>query len=135
MNHPFLNAINDNIIIYNGDLLPITIQDTVTKSILNLFNKCNSIYDQKIYRSPHCIWFILAKNISEYYVIMSLKNVYAKATNKNILNDVFRLYPNILENTTLYNSPLYFNFNFIHNLTNELLITTDNTQDTFDLLE
>jgi hypothetical protein len=135
MNYPFLNAINDNIIIYNGDLLPITIQDTVTKSIINLFNKCNSIYDQKIYRSPHCIWFILSKNISEYYIIMSLKNVFAKATNKNILQDVFRLYPNILENTTLYNSPLYFNFNFIHNLTNELLITTDNTQDTFDLLE
>ena len=55
MNIPFFNSINDNIIIYNGENLPENIRANVTKSILTLFNKCSSIYDQKIFRSHHCI--------------------------------------------------------------------------------
>jgi hypothetical protein len=43
MNFPFYNSINDNIIIYNGENLPENIKENVTKSILALFNKCNSI--------------------------------------------------------------------------------------------
>jgi hypothetical protein len=66
MNIPFFTSIYDNIIIYNGEQLPENIRDSVTKSILALFNRCNCIYDQKIFRSHNCIWFIVSKNISEY---------------------------------------------------------------------
>ena len=135
MSIPFLNSINDNIIVYNGENLPEEIKYVTTRLILNLFNRCSSIYDSKIYRSPHCIWFILSKNICEYYVILSLKNVLSKAINKHLLIDIFRSYPSVLENFTLSNAPTLYNFNFLFNLTEHLNNISDNNQDTFDLLE
>jgi hypothetical protein len=128
----FFNAVNENIIIYNGDFLPEDIRDNVTRSVENLFNQCKSLYDQKIYRSTHCIWFILSKNIPEYYVIMSLKNVFAKAINKEIFKNALITCPNILQNFAV---PLhYFSFNFIYDLSLHLSNTPDNLNDTFDLL-
>jgi len=136
MNYPFLNAINENIIVYNGDFLPDEIKDSVTKSILNLFNKCNSIYDQKICRGPHCYWFILSKNISEYYVLMSLSNIWSKATNKNILSDAMSKYPTILQNIPLFNYIYPYNINYLLNISNYLVQIPNNTTcDSFDLLE
>jgi hypothetical protein len=135
MNFPFFNSINDNIIIYNGENLPENIRTSVTKSILTLFNKCNSIYEQKIYRSPHCIWFIVSKNISEYYILNSLQNVLAKAINKHILIDAFRLYPYMLQNFPINSSSYYNPFNYLFNLSNSLTNTSNNIYDTFDLLE
>jgi hypothetical protein len=135
MNIPFFNSINDNIIIYNGESLPPNIKDSVTKCIVNLFNRCNSIYDQKIYRSNHCIWFIVSKNITEYYILASLKNVLSKAINKSILIDAFRNYPCILENLPIHTAPYSNTFNFMFNISSTLLDTPDNIYDTFDLLE
>jgi len=135
MNIPFLNSVNENIIIYNGELLPEDIRDTVTKSVLNLFDRCDSIYDHKIYRSPHCYWFILSKNISEYYILQSLSNVWSKGNNKNILRDAIATYPNILHNICVPSSINIYNLNFLFNLSNHLLETPDNTICTFDLLE
>jgi hypothetical protein len=136
MSVPFLNSINDNIIVYNGEYLPEEIKDSVTQSILTLFDKCSSIFDQKIYRSNHCIWFILSKNICEYYVIMSLRNVFAKATNKDILKEALRSYPNMLQNISLNNTNTIFpyNFNYLFDITTHLLITPDNNYDSFNLL-
>ena len=135
MNIPFFNSINDNIIIYNGENLPENIKANVTKSILALFNKCSSIYDQKIFRSHHCIWFIVSKNISEYYILNSLQNVLAKAVNKHILIDVLKNYPYILQNLPIHTTPHYNNFNFLFNISNILINTPDNIYDTFNLLE
>jgi hypothetical protein len=135
MNIPFFNYINDNIIIYNGENLPENIRANVTKSILSLFNKCSSIYDQKIFRSGDCIWFIVSRNISEYYILNSLQNVLAKAVNKHILIDAFRNYPYILQNLPIHNTSYYDNFNFLFNISNTLINTPNNVYDTFDLLE
>jgi hypothetical protein len=105
-NH-FFYAANENIIIYNGEFLSDDTKDIVTKSVENLFNNCKSIYDQKIYRSNHCIWFILSKNIPEYNVVTTIKNVFAKATNKEIFRNTLRMYPGILQNvaTTQRDNP------------------------------
>lgn len=135
MNFPFFNSINDNIIIYNGENLPENIRMNITKSILALFDKCNSIYDQKIYRSHHCIWFIVSKNISEYYILTSLQNVLAKATNKHILIDAFKSSPYILQNFPINSVSQYNTFNFLFNLSSTLINTPNNIYDTFDLLE
>jgi hypothetical protein len=135
MNFPLFNSINDNIIIYNGENLPENIRMNITKSILTLFNKCNSIYDQKVYRSQHCIWFIISKNISEYYILTSLQNVLAKATNKHILIDAFKSYPYMLQNYPINSASYYNTFNFLFNLSNTLINTPNNIYDTFDLLE
>jgi hypothetical protein len=135
MNIPFFTSIYDNIIIYNGEQLPENIRDSVTKSILALFNRCNCIYDQKIFRSHNCIWFIVSKNISEYYILNLLQNVLAKATNKHILIDAFRNYPYILQNLPIHTTPYYNSFNFLFNISNTLINTPDNIYDTFDLLE
>lgn len=126
----FFNSINENIIIYNGEFLPEDIRDTVTRSVDNLFNQCKSIYDQKVYRSNHCIWFVLSKNIPEYYVIMSLKNVFAKALNKDVLKNTLITYPHIFQNVAL---PLW-SFNFINDLSGYLANTEDKHNDTFDIL-
>jgi hypothetical protein len=130
--HNLFNSINENIIIYNGEFLSEDIKDSVTKSIENLFNNCKSIYDQKIYRSNHCIWFVLSKNIPEYLTIIILKNIYAKATNKDILKNALTNYPTILQNYAIPYSYLYFNL--IHDLPTCLINTEDNNSETFDLL-
>jgi len=127
------NSINENFIIYNGEYLSEDIRDTVTKSIENLFNNCKSIYDQKIYRSTHCIWFILSRNIPEYFTLVSLKNIYAKATNKDILKNALIQNPNILQNYAIPHTLLYINM--IQNLATSLVDTPDVYNETFDLLE
>jgi hypothetical protein len=130
-NH-FFYANNENIIIYNGEFLSDDIKDNVTKSVENLFNNCKSIYDQKIYRSNHCIWFILSKNIPEYNIITVLKNIFAKATNKEIFKNTLRMYPGILQNIAIPKS--YLCLNFINDLPSCLLSTEDVFYDNFDLL-
>jgi len=126
------SSANENIIIYNGEYLSDDIKESVTKSVNNLFNQCKSICDQKIYRSTHCIWFILSKNIPECFVISSLKNVFAKATNKSILINALQNYPNIIQNYAIPQSYLYLNF--INNLSDILINTEDTYHETFDLL-
>jgi hypothetical protein len=128
----FFNSANENIIIYNGEFLPEDIRDDVTRSIENLFNNCISIYDQKIYRSNHCIWYVLSKNMPEYFLITSLKNVFAKAINKEILKNTLQSYPNILQNFAIPQSYLYLNF--IHDISSILINTQDVNYDNFDLL-
>lgn len=128
----FFNSANENIIVYNGEFLPEDIRDNVTRSIENLFNNCISIYDQKIYRSNHCIWYILSKNMPEYFLITSLKNVFAKAINKEILKNTLQSNPNILQNFAIPQSYLYLNF--IHDLSSILINTQDVNYDNFDLL-
>ena len=126
----FFNSINENIIIYKGEFLSEDIRDTETRSVENLFNQCKSIYDQKVYRSNHCIWFVLSKNIPEYYVIMSLKNVFAKALNKDVLKNALITHPNILQNLALPS----WSLNFIHDISTYLSNTEDSHNNTFDLL-
>jgi hypothetical protein len=128
----FFNSANENIIIYNGEFLSENIRDNVTRSIENLFANCKSIYDQKVYRSNHCIWFVLSKNMPEYFLVTSLKNVYAKATNKEILKNTLQTNPYILQNFAIPQSYLYLNF--IHDLSSLLINTPDTTNDNFDLL-
>ena len=128
----FFNSANENIIVYNGEFLPEDLRDNVTRSIENLFANCKSIYDQKVYRSNHCIWFVLSKNMPEYFLVTSLKNVYAKATNKEILKNTLQTNPYILQNFAIPQSYLYLNF--IHDLSSLLINTPDTTNDNFDLL-
>jgi len=128
----FFTSANENILIYNGEFLPDNIRDTVTRSIENLFNNCKSIYDQKIYRSNHCIWFLLCKNMPEYFLIISLKNVFAKAMNKEILKNALHEHPTILQNYAIPKSGL--SLNFIHDLSFILVHTEDVLDDRFDLL-
>lgn len=128
----FFNSANENIIIYNGEFLSEDIKDSVTKSVVNLFDHCKSVFDQVIYRSNHCIWFVLSKNIPECFVITSLKNVFAKATNKKILKDTLTSYPGILQNYAIPQS--YLHVNFINNLASCLINTEDVWTNTFDLL-
>jgi len=130
-NH-FFYAINENIIIYNGEFLSDDTKDIVTKSVENLFNNCKSIYDQKIYRSNHCIWFILSKNIPEYNVVTTIKNIFAKATNKEIFRNMLRMYPGILQNIAIPKS--YLCLNFINDLASNIINTEDVFYDNFDLL-
>jgi len=126
-----LNSINDNVIIYNGELLPEDIRYNVTRSIYNLFNNSKTICDQIVHRSPHCFWFILTKNLPEYFIIVSLKNIYAKSINKEILRNALITYPNILQNNIFYS---WFNYNVINDIAGQLVNTPDSLNDTFDLL-
>lgn len=128
----FFSSVNENIVVYNGEFLPEDIRDNVTRSIENLFNNCKSIYDQKIYRSNHCIWYVLSKNMPEYFLITSLKNVFAKATNKEILMNTLHSNPHILQNFAIPQSYLYLNF--INDLSSMLINTQDINYDNFDLL-
>jgi len=126
-------TISDNILVYNGESLPEDIKDNVTRSIVNLMNSCRNIYDTKIYRSPHCIWYILVKNISDYFILQSLKNSCGFASNNNILKDALLSYPSILLNYNINYSG--YQLNYLHNVswyigTSENLETNDN----FDLL-
>lgn len=127
----FITSVNDNIIIYNGELLPEDIKDNVTRSVYNLFNNAKSICDQIVYRNPHCIWFILTKSLPEYFIVTSLKNVYAKAINKDILKNALTTYPNILQNNIFYS---WINYNIINDIARHLINTPDSLNDTFDLL-
>ena len=63
---------NDNILIYNGNDLPIEIRDNVTKSIENLFNSCKCLYDARIQKGPHSVWYILNKNVIIDFTIACL---------------------------------------------------------------
>jgi hypothetical protein len=128
----FFNSANENIIVYNGEFLSEDIRDNVTRSIENLFNNCISIYDRKVYRSNHCIWYILSKNMPEYFLITSLKNVFAKAINKEILKNTLQSHPTILQNYAIPQSYLYLNF--IQDLSSTLVNTQDVNYDNFDLL-
>ena len=127
----FISSVNDNIIIYNGELLPEDIRSNVTRSIVNLFNNAKSVCDQIVHRSPHCIWFILTKNLPECFIVLSLKNIYAKATNKEILRNALITYPNILQNNIFYS---WVNYNIINDIAGQLVNTTNSLNDTFDLL-
>jgi len=132
-NNGLFNTINDNIMIYNGDALPDNIRDSVTLSIENLFNKSISTFDQKIYRSKNCIWYIISKNIPEYYIVRILKNTYAKATNKEILKNALINYPYILQNIII--PSIIWKTNLLENIQQYLVETPDNANNTFDILE
>jgi len=132
---PFLN--NDNILIYNGESLPDNIRDNVTRSILNLMNSCRNIYDTKIIRSPNCIWFILVKNIPDYFMVQLLKNACGMASNNTILKNALVTYPQILINSNInYNYySTYYIGSSLYNIAYQLG-SSDNfeTNDNFDLL-
>jgi hypothetical protein len=64
---------------------------------------------------------------------MSLKNVYAKSYNKDILKNALQSYPSILQNYIIPQS--YIGLNFINNLSHSLVNTEDIFIDTFDLLQ
>lgn len=129
---PFIN--NDNILIYNGELLPDNIKENITRSIENLMNHTRNVYISKIYRSTHCIWFILVKNIPDVYILNSIKNTLSIAENNTLLKDTLVSYPQILFNINInYNSyPIY---NLLHNIASYLSIVENiETPDRFDLL-
>jgi hypothetical protein len=129
---PFIN--NDNILIYNGELLPENIKENVTRSIENLMNHTRNVYVSKIYRSNHCIWFILVKNIPDIFILNSIKNTLSIAENNTLLKDTLVSYPQILFNINInYNSyPIY---NLLHNIGSHLSVVENlETLDRFDLL-
>jgi hypothetical protein len=129
---PHLN--NDNVLIYNGELLPDGIKDSVTRSVENLMNHSRTIYVSKIYRSPHCIWYILVKNILDIYIISSLKNSLSIAQNNRVLKDALNAYPSILFNMNISYDGFY-PLNLLQNIGYYLGIAEDvESNDTFDLL-
>jgi hypothetical protein len=68
----------------------------------------------------------------EYFLITALKNVYAKATNKEILKNTLQSNPYILQNYAIPQSYLYLNF--INDLASNIVNTQDSYNDTFDIL-
>ena len=64
-------------------------------------NSCRNIYDTKIIRSPNCIWFILVKNIPDYFMVQLLKNACGMASNNSILKNALLTYPQILINSNI----------------------------------
>jgi hypothetical protein len=126
---------NDNVLIYNGELLPDDIKNSVTRSIENLMNHSRTIYVSKIYRSPHCIWYILVKNILDIYIISSLKNSLSVAQNNRVLKDALNAFPHILFNMNISYDGFYPP-NLLQNIGYYLGVTEDvESNDTFDLLE
>ena len=117
---------NDNILIYNGNNLPIEIRDNVTKSIENLFNSSKCLYDAKIQKSPHSIWYILNKNVSEYLFLILMKNLVSKAINAELLKSTLLLNPEILQNYAL--SPVQPNAIFSVNLLFNVAIVIGTTE-------
>lgn len=117
---------NDNILIYNGNNLPIEIRDNVTKSIENLFNSSKCLYDAKIQKSPHSIWYILNKNVSEYLFLILMKNLVSKAINAELLKSTLLLNPEILQNYAL--SPVQPNAIFSLNLLFNVAIVIGTTE-------
>ncbi len=128
----------DNIIIYNGDLLPDNIRDSVTRSIENLFLYCQGIYDTKIYRSNNVIWYVLSRNLHDYYSLMVLKNTLAKCRNNEILKNAIRDYPRLIQtNIVNYTNTLYLNlfYDFASVLSNvENVNLNENLGENLDLL-
>jgi hypothetical protein len=125
---------DDNILVYNGESLPEDIKNNVTRSIENLMNSCRNLYDTKIYRSNHCIWYVLVKNIPDLYILHSLKNTLGMSTNNEILKNALTTYPTILFNSNIFYSG-YPIINYLYNIayslgSSENLVTNDN----FDLL-
>jgi hypothetical protein len=81
----------ENIIIYNGESISdVNIKYNTTRSIENLFNSCKSIYNNKIYKSQNCIWFVLSKNIPENIIVTIIENLISKAINSTILKNELR---------------------------------------------
>jgi len=131
----FPHANNDNMLIYNGELLPEDVKNNVTRSIENLMNRSRTVYTSKIYRSTHCIWYILVKNIPELFILNSLINTFSIAENNIILKNTLVNYPQILFNNNInYNG--YPGINLLNNIGTYLSITENiETNDGFDLLE
>ena len=129
---PFANT--DNILIYNGEILPENIKENITRCVENLMNHTRNVYLSKIYRSTHCIWFVLVKNIPDIYILNSIKNTFSIAANNNLLKDTLVSYPQILFNINInYNS--YPNFNILHDIGLHLSVVENlEIPDRFDLL-
>jgi hypothetical protein len=134
----------DNVLIYNGEnITDVNIKYSVTKSIENLFNSCKSIYDHKIYRSPHCIWFILSKNIPDSVIVTILQNIMTKAYNSILLKIELKNNPLILQNITIpistnLTSGILFPMinNNLYNIADIIINTEYNpTSEIFDILE
>jgi len=130
---------NDNILIYNGNNLPVEIRDNVTKSVENLFNSCKCLYDARIQKGPHSVWYILNKNISEYLFLILIKNLVSRAKNADLLKSTLMLYPEILQNHAL--TPILPNTIFSLNLLYNIAIVIGTTEynnnilkEEFDLL-
>ena len=123
-----LYSYNENILIYNGNILPDSIRNNVTTSIENLMDRCMGIYDSKIYRSNNCIWYILSINIPEYSIASIIQNILAKSHNNEILKDALLNYPTILQNRVVANSnPVIINLlsDISYILANTVSINTD----------
>jgi hypothetical protein len=127
----------DNVLIYNGEhITDVNIKYSVTKSIENLFNSCKSIYDHKIYRSPHCIWFILSKNIPENVIITILQNIMTKAYNSILLKTELKNNPLILQNIVIHTTLFPMINNNLYNIADIIINTEYNpTSEIFDILE
>ena len=127
----------DNVLIYNGEhITDVNIKYSVTKSIENLFNSCKSIYDHKIYRSPHCIWFILSKNIPENVIITILQNIMTKAYNSILLKTELKNNPFILQNIVIHTTLFPMSNNNLYNIADIIINTEYNpTSEIFDILE
>jgi len=130
---------NDNILIYNGNNLPVEIRDNVTRSVENLFNSCKCLYDARIQKGPHSVWYILNKNISEYLFLILIKNLVSRAKNADLLKSTLMLYPEILQNHAL--TPILPNTIFSLNLLYNIAIVIGTTEynnnilkEEFDLL-
>ena len=117
---------NDNILIYNGNNLPIEIRDNVTRSVENLFNSCKCLYDAKIQKSQHSVWYVLNKNISEYLFLILIKNLVSRAKNADLLKSTLLLHPEILQNHAL--TPILPNTIFSVNLLFNIAIVIGTTE-------
>jgi len=130
--HPFIN--NDNILVYNGEILSDNIKNDVTRSIENLMNYSRNIYISKIYRSTHCIWYILVKNIPDIYIVNLLKNTLGMAQNNRLLKDTLVFNPHIFFNINI-NYEGYPIYNYLYNIGIYLSVAEDiETNNSFDLL-
>jgi hypothetical protein len=117
---------NDNILIYNGNNLSIEIRDNVTKSVENLFNSCKCLYDAKIQKGPHSVWYVLNKNVSEYLFLILVKNLVSRAKNADLLKSTLLLHPEILQNHAL--TPILPNTIFSVNLLFNIAIVIGTTE-------
>jgi hypothetical protein len=124
---------NDNILIYNGNDLPIEIRDNVTRSIDNLFNSCKCLYDARIQKGPNSVWYILNKNISEYLFLILVKNLVSRAKNADLLKSTLLLHPEILQNHAL--TSIFPNAIFSLNLLFNIAIVIGTTESNNNILK
>jgi hypothetical protein len=124
---------NDNILIYNGNELPIEIRDNVTRSIDNLFNSCKCLYDARIQKGPNSVWYILNKNISEYLFLILVKNLVSRAKNADLLKSTLLLHPEILQNHAL--TSIFPNAIFSLNLLFNIAIVIGTTESNNNILK